>query len=211
MHWAEDAEDANRIIGELAEQHDVRKVVKSKSMATEEIHLNHHLEATGHHLRGNGLWASTSSSWREEIPSHIVAPVIHKRIDEISELFADKLSMPRTLDPQALCARARVELRQEFLSADMGISGCNFAIAEHRHGLHRHQRRQRPHGVHAAAHLRRGDGHREAGANSPGRLPAVPVPHPQRHRPARHRLPVHEPPVPGGRTTWTVPRNSTWS
>ena len=129
VHWAENAEDANRIISELAEQHDVRKVVKSKSMATEEIHLNHHLEAQGITCVETDL-GEYIIQLAEEIPSHIVAPVIHKRIDEISELFADKLSMPRTLDPQALCARARVELRQEFLSADMGISGCNFAIAE---------------------------------------------------------------------------------
>ena len=129
VHWAEDAEDANRIIGELAERHDVRKVVKSKSMATEEIHLNHHLEEQGITCVETDL-GEYIIQLAEEIPSHIVAPVIHKRIDEISDLFADKLSMPRTLDPQALCARARVELRQEFLSADMGISGCNFAIAE---------------------------------------------------------------------------------
>ena len=129
VHWAEDADEANRIIGELAERHDVRKVVKSKSMATEEIHLNHHLEAKGITCVETDL-GEYIIQLAAEIPSHIVAPVIHKRIDEISDLFADKLSMPRTLDPQALCARARVELRQEFLSADMGISGCNFAIAD---------------------------------------------------------------------------------
>ena len=129
VHWAEDADEANRIIGELTDRHHVRKVVKSKSMATEEIHLNHHLEEKGITCVETDL-GEYIIQLAEEIPSHIVAPVIHKRIDEISELFADKLSMPRTLDPQALCARARVELRQEFLSADMGISGCNFAIAD---------------------------------------------------------------------------------
>lgn len=129
VHWAEDADEANRIIGELADRHHVRKVVKSKSMATEEIHLNHHLEEKGITCVETDL-GEYIIQLAEEIPSHIVAPVIHKRIDEISDLFADKLSMPRTLDPQALCARARVELRQEFLSADMGISGCNFAIAD---------------------------------------------------------------------------------
>ena len=98
-------------------------------MATEEIHLNHHLEARGITCVETDL-GEYIIQLAEEIPSHIVAPVIHKRVDEISDLFADKFSMPRTLDPQELCARARTQLREEFLTADMGVSGCNFAIAK---------------------------------------------------------------------------------
>ena len=65
-----------------------------------------------------------------EPPSHIVAPVIHKRIEDISEIFQRELDMPPTLDPTAMTSAARQVLRREFLSAEMGISGCNFAIAE---------------------------------------------------------------------------------
>lgn len=129
VHWAEDGEEANRIIMALAQRHDVRTVVKSKSMATEEIHLNHHLEAGGIRCIETDL-GEYIIQLAEQIPSHIVAPVIHMNVDEISSIFEQALDMPKTLDPQALCAKARGVLRQEFLKADMGISGCNFAIAE---------------------------------------------------------------------------------
>ncbi len=65
-----------------------------------------------------------------EPPSHIMAPVIHRRVEDIADLFQKELDMPPTLDPQVICGVARTRLRKEFLSADMGISGCNFAIAE---------------------------------------------------------------------------------
>ena len=65
-----------------------------------------------------------------EPPSHIVAPVSHKRLEDIAQVFQDKLDMPPTLDPEIMCSVARGRLRQEFLTADMGVSGCNFAIAE---------------------------------------------------------------------------------
>jgi L-lactate dehydrogenase complex protein LldF len=65
-----------------------------------------------------------------EPPSHIIAPVVHKRLEDIAELFTRELDLPPTLDPQVICAAARTLLRREFLAADMGISGCNFAIAE---------------------------------------------------------------------------------
>ena len=129
VHWAQDAAEANRIICNLAEQKNVRKVVKSKSMATEEIHLNQHLEAIGVECVETDL-GEYIIQLAGEMPSHIVAPVLHKNVDDISRLFAEKLDMPRTLDPQTLCAKARSVLRREFLAADMGISGCNFAIAD---------------------------------------------------------------------------------
>ncbi len=129
VHWAEDADEANRILLELARVNGVRKAVKSKSMATEEIHMNHHLEAAGVECIETDL-GEYIIQLAQEIPSHIVAPVIHKSVQDISELFAEQLDMPLTQDPQALCAKARSVLRQEFLTADMGISGCNFAIAD---------------------------------------------------------------------------------
>ena len=129
VHWAQDATEANHIISSLADRKNVRKAVKSKSMATEEIHLNHHLEANGVECVETDL-GEYIIQLANEMPSHIVAPVLHKNVDDISRLFTEKLDMPRTLDPQALCAKARSVLRKEFLSADMGISGCNFAIAD---------------------------------------------------------------------------------
>ena len=129
VHWAQDGEEANRIVREIALQASVKKVVKSKSMTTEEIHLNQALEATDIQVVETDL-GEYIVQLAGEMPSHIVAPVAHKRLEDISELFHEKLDIPPTLDPAALCAAARAALRREFFSADMGISGCNFAIAE---------------------------------------------------------------------------------
>jgi len=129
VHWAKDGAEANRIITAIGEQNGVKKVVKSKSMATEEIHLNAALEKVGMEVVETDL-GEYIIQLAGEAPSHIVAPVMHKRIQEISQLFQEKLDMPPTLDPADMCTAARQVLRKEFLSADMGISGCNFAIAE---------------------------------------------------------------------------------
>ena len=129
VHWAKDAAEANRIISAIAEQNNVRKVVKAKSMATEEIHLNKALERVGIEVVETDL-GEYIVQLAGEAPSHIVAPVMHKRIQEISELFQQKLDMPPSLDPADMCTVARRKLRKEFLSAEMGVSGCNFAIAE---------------------------------------------------------------------------------
>ena len=129
VHWARDAAEANQIVLEIARRTNSQKVVKSKSMATEEIHLNHALEEAGMVAVETDL-GEYIIQLAGEPPSHIVAPVIHKRIEDIAALFQEKLDMPATLDPEVMCAVARQRLRQEFLNADMGISGCNFAIAE---------------------------------------------------------------------------------
>ena len=129
VHWARDAEEANQIVLEIARRTNSQKVVKSKSMATEEIHLNTALEDAGMVAVETDL-GEYIIQLAGEPPSHIVAPVVHKRIEDISELFQEKLDMPPTFDPEVMCAVARQRLRQEFLTADMGISGCNFAIAE---------------------------------------------------------------------------------
>jgi L-lactate dehydrogenase complex protein LldF len=129
VHWARDAAEANQIVLEIARRTNSEKVVKSKSMATEEIHLNHALEEAGMVVVETDL-GEYIIQLAGEPPSHIVAPVVHKRIEDIAELFQEKLDMPLTYDPEMMCAVARQRLRQEFLTADMGISGCNFAIAE---------------------------------------------------------------------------------
>ncbi len=129
VHWARDAAEANAIILDLARRSNVQKVIKAKSMVTEEIHLNAALEEAGIAAIESDL-GEYIIQLNNEPPSHIVAPVIHRRIEDIAEIMQQKLDMPPTLDPEAMCALARAKLRQEFLTADMGVSGCNFAIAE---------------------------------------------------------------------------------
>ena len=129
VHWARNADEANYIVLQIARQAGVQKVVKSKSMATEEIHMNHALEEAGMVAVETDL-GEYIIQLANEPPSHIVAPVVHKRLEDISALFQEMLDMPPTFDPEVMCAVARGRLRQEFLTADMGVSGCNFAIAE---------------------------------------------------------------------------------
>lgn len=129
VHWANDGPEAIRIAQNLAAKNGVRKVVKSKSMVSEEIHLNAALEAIGVRPIETDL-GEYIIQLDNEPPSHILAPVIHKRMEDISKVFQRELDIPPTLDPEVMCSAARAELRKEFLSAEMGISGCNFAIAE---------------------------------------------------------------------------------
>jgi len=129
VHWATDAAELNATVLEIARRTGAERVVKSKSMATEEVHLNAALERSGMTVVETDL-GEYIIQLAKEPPSHIVAPVVHKRLEEISELFQRELDMPPTYDPEVICAAARQVLRKEFLNADMGISGCNFAIAE---------------------------------------------------------------------------------
>jgi L-lactate dehydrogenase complex protein LldF len=127
--WAADGEECNRHVLEIARQHGVRKVAKGKSMATEETKLNHALEAGGLEVIETDLGEFIVQIAHDE-PSHIVFPILHKTREQVRDLFADYLHMPPSDDPQALTAAARVHLRQQFIEADMGITGANFAIAE---------------------------------------------------------------------------------
>ena len=129
VHWARDAGEANQIVLDIARKHAARKVVKSKSMVTEEIHLNGALEKSGMTVVETDL-GEYIIQLAGEPPSHIVAPAAHKRIEDISQVLQEKLDMQPTLDPETMCNAARARLRREFLSADMGVSGCNFGIAE---------------------------------------------------------------------------------
>ena len=129
VHWAETHDDVNRIVNEIAAQHGVRKVIKSKSMVTEECGLNDALIAAGLEVVETDL-GEYILQLANEPPSHIVAPVVHKTRDEVSDLFAEKHQAPRLTDIPALCREAREKLRPHFLSADMGVSGANFVIAE---------------------------------------------------------------------------------
>jgi L-lactate dehydrogenase complex protein LldF len=129
VHWAEDADEATKIILEIALKGGVKSVVKSKSMATEEIELNHSLDQAGIEAVETDL-GEYIIQLAKETPSHIIAPAIHKSKDDISELFSEKLNIPYYTEPQDLTKIARETLREKFLKADMGVSGANFAVAE---------------------------------------------------------------------------------
>ena len=129
VHWAETTADVNRIVCELAARYDVKKAVKSKSMVSEECALNDALEAAGVEVVETDL-GEYILQLAKEPPSHIIAPVIHKGRDEISDLFAEKHQRPRKTDITELTHEAREMLRSHFLTADMGISGANFIVAE---------------------------------------------------------------------------------
>src|ERR1051325_7331131 len=129
VHWARDAAEANQIICGLAIARAARIVVKSKSMTTEETHLNDALEAAGMQVVETDL-GEYIIQLADEPPSHIIAPAIHKTRGQIAELFTAELGMPPTDDIVKLTATARTTLRNRFATADIGISGVNFAIAE---------------------------------------------------------------------------------
>jgi L-lactate dehydrogenase complex protein LldF len=129
VHWAETTADVNRIVCALAADYGVRKVVKSKSMVSEECALNDALEGAGIDVVETDL-GEYILQLAHEPPSHIIAPVIHKGRDEVSDLFAEKHRLPRKTDIGELTREAREMLRAHFLSADMGITGANFIVAE---------------------------------------------------------------------------------
>jgi L-lactate dehydrogenase complex protein LldF len=129
VHWAAGGDAARRIIVDLARDRGVRTVVKSKSMVTEEIHLNPAFDAAGIKVVETDL-GEYVCQLAGEAPSHLIAPIIHKSVASVSELFTEKLGVDRTDQPEQLNRVARQVLRAEFLAADMGITGVNFAIAE---------------------------------------------------------------------------------
>jgi L-lactate dehydrogenase complex protein LldF len=132
VHWARDAEECNRIVGDIVAGHGAQAVVKSKSLTTEETGLNEALEARGIRALETDL-AQLIVQLGDDMPSHILVPAIHKNRSEIRELFLRTLDdAPADLsdDPRALAETARLHLRERFLSARVGISGANFAVAD---------------------------------------------------------------------------------
>src|SRR4051812_9736393 len=129
IHWARDAAEANDIVKGIARERQARLVVKSKSMTTEEIHLNAALEAVGVEALETDL-GEYIIQLAGETPSHIIAPAIHKTRYQIADLFVEKLGIAPTDDVVTLTATARRVLRQKFAAADIGISGVNFGVAE---------------------------------------------------------------------------------
>jgi L-lactate dehydrogenase complex protein LldF len=129
VHWAVDAESANRIILNIAQANDVQRVVKGKSMVSEETGLNHALEGMGVEVVESDL-GERIIQLAGETPSHIIVPAVHKTKEQIGQLFYERLGVPLSHAPEAMTAAARDSLRGDFLSADMGITGVNFGVAE---------------------------------------------------------------------------------
>lgn len=128
VFFAADATEANEYITRLASDRGVHRIVKSKSMLTEEIHLNEALERHEFEVIETDL-GELIVQLSGDRPSHIIAPVLHKTRFEVGELFRDRMDVPYTDDPEELNAIARQYLRHRFLTADMGISGVNVAVA----------------------------------------------------------------------------------
>jgi L-lactate dehydrogenase complex protein LldF len=130
VHWATNATEHNAIILEILRKHRATYVVKSKSMLTEECHLNPFLERQGIRIIDTDL-GERIVQLREEVPSHIVLPAIHIKKEEVGDLFHRHLGTESgASDPQYLTEAARQHLRGAFLRAEVGITGVNFAIAE---------------------------------------------------------------------------------
>ena len=130
VHWAADSEEHNRLVLEILQKHNCTAVVKSKSILTEECHLNPYLEKQGIEVVDTDL-GERIVQFLNQPPSHIVLPAIHLKKKEISELFHEKLQTEKgNEDPAYLTQAARVHLREKFFGAKVAITGVNFGIAE---------------------------------------------------------------------------------
>ena len=130
VHWARDAAEARAIAISLVQQTGSHEVIKIKSMTTEEIGLNHALEAAGIHAFETDL-AELIIQLGHDLPSHIVVPALHKNRSQIREIFRREMNLPDLGErPQDLAEAARTFLREKFLRVQAGVSGANFLIAE---------------------------------------------------------------------------------
>jgi L-lactate dehydrogenase complex protein LldF len=129
VHWAKDASEHNQIILDLLKSHGAKKMVKSKSMLTEECHLNPFLEDNGITVVETDL-GERILQMMKVAPSHIVLPAIHVKRQQIGKLFEEKLHTEKdNYDPTYLTRAARMHLRNEFLTADACLTGANFGVA----------------------------------------------------------------------------------
>lgn len=128
VHWATDSKEVNEIIYKLMQEKGVNKILKGKSMASEETHLNAFLKQKGINPIETDL-GELIIQLIDEPPVHIVAPAIHKNRYQIGEIFQQKLGANLESEPEKLNEIARVHLRKEFQEFKMGLSGVNFAIA----------------------------------------------------------------------------------
>jgi L-lactate dehydrogenase complex protein LldF len=130
VHWAADAQEHNQIVHQILTENGINQIVKSKSMLTEECHLNEYLQHNNIEVIDTDL-GERIVQLAEEPPSHIVLPCIHKKKEEIGELFHKHLGTPAgESDPIFLTAAARLHLREKFITRKAALTGVNFAIAE---------------------------------------------------------------------------------
>lgn len=127
--WAKDGEEALEAVWKICKDKNARKIVKSKSMVTEEIHLNSFLIARNIEVMETDL-GEYIQQLSEETPYHILAPAIHKSKEEVAKLFHEKLGVQDFLSPEELTRVARSELRKYFEEADVGITGINFLLSD---------------------------------------------------------------------------------
>lgn len=129
VHRARDGSQAVQIVLDIARQHNSRLIAKSKTMVSEEIELNHALEAAGIRVVETDL-GEFIIQLRGERPAHIITPAVHLRREDVGKTFHEKLALPLTEDISVMTAAARRVLRQTFLEADIGLSGVNFGVVE---------------------------------------------------------------------------------
>lgn len=130
VHWAKDAQEHNQLVYQIIKDNQVQRIVKSKSMLTEECHLNEFLTAKGVEIVDTDL-GERIVQFRKEAPSHIVLPAIHLKKQDVSETFHEHLGTEKgNNDPQYLTEAARVHLRDKFIASELAITGVNFAVAE---------------------------------------------------------------------------------
>ncbi len=129
VHWAGSAAEAREIILGIIRSKGARSIIKSKAMTAEEIHLNDAMEKAGYEVVESDL-GEFIVQLRHEPPYHIVFPAMHLTRDDINELFQKELGSASTREPEELTMIARRALRRKYITADVGITGANFAIAE---------------------------------------------------------------------------------
>ena len=127
--WAETAEEALSQIGAICKEKQCKTLVKSKSMVTEEIHLNSYLEKKGIESVETDL-GEYIQQLDGEAPYHIVTPAMHKSKEDVARLFADKLGVPGGLSPEELTLVARQKLREKYVQAEIGVTGANFILPD---------------------------------------------------------------------------------
>jgi L-lactate dehydrogenase complex protein LldF len=128
--WAETPAEINAHVLDIARRHGAREIIKSKSMVSEESELDRAIEAAGLTVVETDLGEYILQINDYEPPSHIIGPALHKSKEEVADLFAKAHATPRKTEINELCLEARGVLRQHYLTADMGISGGNFFVAE---------------------------------------------------------------------------------
>lgn len=130
VHWAANAQEHNEIVYKIIKDNKVQKIVKSKSMLTEECHLNEYLAQKAVEIVDTDL-GERIVQFRKEAPSHIVLPAIHLKKQDVSETFHQHLGTEKgNNDPQYLTEAARGHLRDKFIASELAITGVNFAVAE---------------------------------------------------------------------------------